>query len=977
MKKSSKKVVFFSFIMVIAIAGLSIGAFLLEVRFSFLQSRFFYSQIREMCYYTADGKCNAAFPESGPYDERLGYTSMPKILKKLEKEGGVVKRQACWTTALSKLWRERGISPPYREKTSAGLKIYDKKGKLIYKASHPKNVFGTLKDVPELIAKALAAIENKEILSSEPKTTKNPVIEWRRLLKSIFNSLLKKIGFPKKIYGASTLATQLEKFRHSPKGMTDSVQEKFRQMLGASYRAYMYGKNTSWRREEIILDYINSLPLGGIKGFGEVIGLSDGLEAYYGLSPREARRCLKKRNPLCLKQAVSLLIAQRRPYYYLVENHSALNRLTNKYLFVLAKEGVISASLAKMAASKAVIPRKSVETEQKAIDKGVDAIRYYLIDLLGLKSLYELDRMDLSVYSTLDIGVQRKIEEKLKAIATPKGAKEAGLLRYPLIGKNDPSALIYSVSVWKQTDDFNCMVVNADTYQHRLNLNEGMRLELGSTAKLRTLVSYLQIVESLYEKWESKPKNELLQQAHQAGRDNIKRWAAQYLASKKSTPSLKEFLDASLERKYTASPYEVFFTGGGIHTFSNYKKEENGRVPTVKNALWKSTNLVFIRLMRDVIAHLTTELKEREENYYIDGFVDKESVVFLRQAYDDYRNKKPEEIVSDLMTRIKGNPFKIAVMFRLLWPKKNIGDYLEFLQKQGITTDRSEKLRRDFEGLASKPNKDGRPTVGGFDWQDYGYLLKIHPLRVWLGARIIARGHSSFGELIRESSRVRKEVYRWLYKTSFQRARQKRINIMREEAAFETLRQMWGKVGFPFSHLQPSLATAIGSSGDRPNALVRLLGIILSGGADYQRSRITQIRFAKGTPYETIVVFQAKKPKRVISREVADAAKETLTGVVKVGTARALNDLFDGKIMMGGKTGTGDNRRETYTERGKVITSKAINRTATFVFFASDIIGAITAHVPGEKSDKYNFTSALPVQLVKLFEDELSVLVFK
>ena len=40
--------------------------------------------------------------------------------------------------------------------------------------------------------------------------------------------------------------------------------------------------------------------------------------------------------------------------------------------------------------------------------------------------------------------------------------------------------------------------------------------------------------------------------------------------------------------------------------------------------------------------------------------------------------------------------------------------------------------------------------------------------------------------------------------------------------------QRWQKVGYPFDHLVPSLATALGSSGDRPAALSELMGIILN-----------------------------------------------------------------------------------------------------------------------------------------------------
>ena len=69
---------------------------------------------------------------------------------------------------------------------------------------------------------------------------------------------------------------------------------------------------------------------------------------------------------------------------------------------------------------------------------------------------------------------------------------------------------------------------------------------------------------------------------------------------------------------------------------------------------------------------------------------------------------------------------------------------------------------------------------------------------------------------------------------------------------------------------------------------------------------------------------------------------------------------------MGGKTGTGDNRFKTVDAAGNVIESRAVDRTSTFAFFLGDrFFGTITAYVPGEDADKYSFTSALALQLLK------------
>jgi hypothetical protein len=67
-----------------------------------------------------------------------------------------------------------------------------------------------------------------------------------------------KLNFPVPVQGGSTLAVQLEKFRHSPNGRTDTPIEKLRQIVGASLKAYREGANTRAWRERIIVDYLKT-----------------------------------------------------------------------------------------------------------------------------------------------------------------------------------------------------------------------------------------------------------------------------------------------------------------------------------------------------------------------------------------------------------------------------------------------------------------------------------------------------------------------------------------------------------------------------------------------------------------------------------------------------------------------------------------------------------------------------------------------
>lgn len=237
-----------------------------------------------------------------------------------------------------------------------------------------------------------------------------------------------------------------------------------------------------------------------------------------------------------------------------------------------------------------------------------------------------------------------------------------------------------------------------------------------------------------------------------------------------------------------------------------------------------------------------------------------------------------------------------------------------------------------------------------------GYLLQ-HP-------------DATFTQATAASEHERQEVYSWLFKSRHKSARDSRIRTMLEIEAFLDIHQRWQKVGYPFDHLVPSLATAIGSSGDRPAALAELVGIILNDGVRQPTLRIDSLRFAADTPYETRLVNDPNRGKRVMPSEVAMALKGALSQVVDAGTARRVSGSFklaDGTpLAMGGKTGTGDNRIEAIGAGGRILSSKAINRTATFVFYIGDHhFGALTAFVPGTSAQDFKFTSALPVQVLK------------
>ena len=133
---------------------------------------------------------------------------------------------------------------------------------------------------------------------------------------------------------------------------------------------------------------------------------------------------------------------------------------------------------------------------------------------------------------------------------------------------------------------------------------------------------------------------------------------------------------------------------------------------------------------------------------------------------------------------------------------------------------------------------------------------------------------------------------------------------------------------------------------------------------------IESLRFGAGTPFETLVERAPVKSERLFTPELAAAVRSVLIDVVEGGTATRLAHAIvreDGtRIALGGKTGTGDHRYVTFSAAGAIKESRAVNRSATFVFFIGDrFFGTMTAFVPGADAANYTFTSALSTQVMK------------
>jgi len=257
-----------------------------------------------------------------------------------------------------------------------------------------------------------------------------------------------------------------------------------------------------------------------------------------------------------------------------------------------------------------------------------------------------------------------------------------------------------------------------------------------------------------------------------------------------------------------------------------------------------------------------------------------------------------------------------------------------------------------------------------FDLHDRGYIAHLHPLELWLVSYLVHHPQAKLQQVMDASANERQDVYRWLFKSGRKYAQNKRIQSLLEIEAFSEIHQFWKRLGYPFETLTPSYASAIGAAGDRPAALATLMGILLNDGVLYPSLRFDSFHFAAGTPYETQLALPPGQGTHLLPSEVAAAARSALIDVVEQGTARRLRGVYQRPdhqpLQVGGKTGTGDHRYESYGAHGRLTGSRVVSRAATFVFFLGDrFFGVVTTYVTGPEAARYQFTSALPVQVLK------------
>src|SRR6266853_1774991 len=188
----------------------------------YLQSLFVWGAVTDMTFKAEAGPSPAIrFPKSGPYDQRLGYVALPSLIQRLTSHSFDVERQARQSPDLLDFIGAGGYAV-YHEKFQAGIVLNDRRGEPLQAAPYPAAAYERFEQIPSILVDTLRFIEDRDLLDRK-HPYRNPAVEWRRLALAAAGRVGGVLDRDLRRGGASTLATQIEEYRHSPAGRTEGV----------------------------------------------------------------------------------------------------------------------------------------------------------------------------------------------------------------------------------------------------------------------------------------------------------------------------------------------------------------------------------------------------------------------------------------------------------------------------------------------------------------------------------------------------------------------------------------------------------------------------------------------------------------------------------------------------------------------------------------------------------------------------------
>lgn len=741
---------------------------------------------------------------TGPYAVRTDYANITQRMETLKSKGWKTSEQNEYDVH-SMLGMDLHLQ--YEKKAQTGLTLLDDQNKTLYSQQYPKNIAPSLESIAVDIVETLCFVEDKDVCDPDMPTNANPAFNGLRVGKAFLQSAHILPGHS----GASTLAVQYDKFMNSPNGQTvdpitgrKSFPEKIRQWGSASRDAYASGPDTRNARKKIILDYLNAAPFAGAPGWGEVHGIADALGAFYGTSVEETSHVLSlprdnmsddqlKEVAVAYRQVLSLVMSLKMGSKYMntPAGYESLQDRVDNYIPHMVEKGHIkdprfADMLLRTRLKHQDLYKKSVgpAAEHAPRHKAVDALRIEIAEALGLDLtkdgiMHDMDKFDLKVSTTIDKAANDEIRQLLHSLKDPEVAKKYGITGDKKANPALLDEIVFSFLYYKSNEQTNDKVVQVDTNTGWLDVSQGTQLQMGSTMKPWFVEAALRgFIYEAHKKYESLSPEELKAEIARP-HGPLTLWTLQHLATEREDKSVTGTLETFVFqlKKYSTNPNEMFFTGGGMHRFKNYRREDDSAgAVTLALAMEKSHNLPHVRLVMDMIKDAQIEMLHADPSIYTDmnhpmraHYVEMnahtEGIKHLSRYWHAYKGKTPEQIADALVNspRKKGakvdrNPVQAAVIFRSIFPDAPYEEFESYVARNNVKMTPKTDLRKVYDTYSPdkftlERKKDPERKINYLSLMDRGYLAGINEL-----ALVVAIHQARNSLVAKEIKRVKDEL---------------------------------------------------------------------------------------------------------------------------------------------------------------------------------------------------------------------------
>ena len=905
-------------------------------------------------------------PRHGPYDDRLGYVQLPEWTARLEREGFAVREQARALADPRPRWPRSASRRPTTRRPARGLSVLDRSGSAgVPGDASPPRGYAALRRHPAARARD-AAVRREPRAARTRSRAATPPIEWDRFARAA----LLQLGGRRRRRPRPGRQHARHADREVPPFARAAARrgplEKLRQIGSASLRAYRDGEDTRAARRAILLDYLNSLPLAAAAGRGEVLGLAAGLEAWYGAdfdrtnellaAPVDARDRGGSRRAGGRLSPGALAAARDAPPERLPARAPRGARRAGRPPPAPASpsEGVIPVALRDAALARAPAARRRRPRSCSRDAGPAEPVRRWLVGALALPDYYALDRLDLSVTSTLDGDLQAAGRSAAsRRSRDPAVVAAAGLRAKGLLESADPARVIYSFALYERVGR------HEPAARAGRQLRRRARRERRREARPRLDRQAARARElprgdrraSTQKLAGSEPRR--ARGAAANGPDPLTRFVAETLAAKPDddldatargrarAPLLGEPLAGLLHRRRPPLLPQLRQGRRAQDPVGAHGLPRLGE-PALRAADARRRRLQMARLPGNPAAMLQRPQATRAARSGCAARRRRRPAPSSRASTARTPARAPRPRSTAGCARAHPTPRRLAVALRSVFPERSFEDFAAALRALPAGAALGEPDLRAMYG------KYGRER---FSLADRAFLARMHPLELWLMEW--QREHPAGtlrGRVGRERRRARHRLHLAVPDAQPRRpgpapahaarARRLRAHPPRVEEARLPVRDARALRRHRDRQLgRPPLGAgrADGHHRGRRHA-----------AAD--RARDGAALRAPARPTRRRSRRRPRPREQVLRPEVARALRERAARRGRE-RHRPPRERRLRATPLGGKTGTGDHQKKRVDRWANVIDSEYVSRTATFVFFAGDRFhGVITAHVAGPES---------------------------